>query len=199
MASVDQKRLLDNLRIRLPGALDDTIKLEICNVVETLTHETGCWTEEIEFDVNLTETEYDVQSSQGEVVRLLYVREQNEKFQIDASMPVPGVLLFQNPFTTARTLVAKVVLTPKSTPDREGLPVVPGWIMSQYYDTILDGTLARMMSQMGKPYSSPQGAVFHMNMWTSALGRIRGEVTRANLQAGQRWRFPQSFRSYRMR
>lgn len=194
MASADINRIMDNLRVRLPGAIDDTIRLELFNALNEFFQGSNLWQEEIELNITAGTTNYDLSpSTNARVVRLMGLRNSND-------LPVRGAIdiktdeleLFETP-TQATSFYATVALTIKDPVNSEGFPVVPAWIVGIYQPVIIDGTLSRLMSQPAKPYTNNQLAIVHERRFLSAIGLARAEAQRRYSYGAQSWRFPQSF------
>lgn len=90
---------------------------------------------------------------------------------------------------------------PVSTQDRDG----EAWVAlkpvsfdaefetllwSQWFETILSGTLHRLYAQPAKPYSSPQLAQFHGAKYRSGLASARDIAQRQFTNGGGNWAFP---------
>ena len=207
MANADMNRLMDNARIKLPGALDNAIQIELFSVLNEFFQETNIWYEDIDFDVSVTSQSYfenpDAYTYQilplegGTINRLIGVVN-SSGFAQRASMPTPGFVILAYSPNTAETYTARVTKTITDPVTREGYPVFPAWILSKYGNDILDGLLGRMMGQIAKPYSSPQIAAVHLRNFKQAINKARAEVMHGNVYRGQNWRFPQSFASKRL-
>lgn len=206
MANADMNRLMDNARIRLPGALDAALQTELFSVLNEFFQETNIWFEDIQFQVTPTSDSYvtnpDAYTYQllpmdgGTIVRLVGVMD-SSGFAQRASMPVLGELVLAYSPNQADTYTARVVKTITDPVTREGYPVFPAWILNKYGNDILDGLLGRMMSQLAKPYSSPQVAVVHLRNFKQSISKAKAEAMHGNVYRGQSWRFPQSFASRR--
>jgi hypothetical protein len=193
MATLDVNRLMDNLRVRLPGAVDDALRMEIFNALNDFFQDTNIWFEDIEFETIAGEKNYNLfATSPSAIVRLINVTD-NRGFVVGAYMDTPGELQLANEPINAQTYVARVTLTINDPLDREGNPVFPMWVLNKYQNDIVDGVLGRMMAQPAKPYSNSQLAVLHARKFSSAIAFARQEANRRNVYRGQRWAFPQSF------
>lgn len=194
MASSDINRIMDNLRIRLPGAIDSAIQTELFNTLNEFFQGSNAWQEEIELSITPGTTRYDLApSTNARVIRLVSIRDSNE-FPVRAAIDIKTdeLELFETP-TQTTSYFAIVTLTVKDPTNTEGYPVFPAWIVGVYQPTIIDGVLARMMSQPAKPYSNTQLAIYHERRFTSAIAIARAEAQRRYLYGGQVWKFPQSF------
>lgn len=200
MPTADMTRLMDHCRVRLPGALDAAIKQEMFAALDQLLQTSHLWFDDISFTANPTTDTYEENPAAytyalpppvGQIVRLVTVSDEDGGL-VAASMPVIPELILAFPPESTTTYIVRVVLT-VSDVDVDGYPIMPDWIIKKYQSRILDGVLGRMMSQIAKPYSSPQMAVTHLRLFNSFVQRAKGEALRENTHATQRWFFPQSF------
>lgn len=194
MANADVNRLMDNLRVRLPGAVDTALQMELFNALNEFFMGSNIWRENIEIYVVPSVTNYDLTpSGRAKVVRLMSV-EDNNKFPVNASIDLITQELAL-PFTpsNAGTYVAQVALSVDDPTNSEGYPLFPAWVLNVYQTDIIDGVLSRMMSQPAKPYSNTQLAIYHERRFTSAIAMARAEAQRKYVYGGQVWRFPQQF------
>lgn len=207
MANADMNRLMDNARIRLPGALDGTIQLELFSVLNDFFQSSNIWTEEIPFDVVPTTDNplvsadnftYEVTPTMGSVVRLLSVRDSKGN-PVYAAMPELGFVVLKQSPSANDTYVANVSLTVTDPVSRDGYPEFPAWVLNKYNNDILDGVLGRMMSQIAKPYTQPNLAAVHLKAFKDAVSQAKVEAAHQNVYRGQNWRFPQSFARRRIR
>lgn len=201
MANADVNRLMDNARIRLPGALDNALQLEFFSLMNEFFQNTNAWQEELQITVNptsashLTDPEafkYDLVPDGGSIFRLMEVFDANG-YPVKAAMQEPGIVtLYYSPNVQCvyTFTVAKTVTDPTT---REGYPEFPAWVLNKYGNEILDGLMGRMMSQIAKPYSSPKMADFHMRKFNAGVQRAYVETLHGNVYRAQNWRFPQTF------
>jgi hypothetical protein len=63
-------------------------------------------------------------------------------------------------------------------------------LFQQWFETILDGILYRLMVQPAKPYSNAQMAQFHAKMWKAGCNRARVVATKDYTNGPGRWAFP---------
>lgn len=201
-ASAIRTRLLDNLRIRLPGAIDSIIKVEIFNTLDELCRDARIWREDIDLeietaDVTAETTEYQVDPSDGVIVGLMQVLT-SEEVPIGASMSEPGILVLDNPPGQADTYTVTVALS-VTDPVRsaDAYPHIADWILEKHYQCVLDGVMSRMMSQVAKPYSNERLAIYHGRKFRNAVAGARIEALHSNKYRGQNWQFPQAFMSVR--
>lgn len=198
MATADLTRLMNNARIKLPGALDSTIQLELFATVEEFLASTNAWIEDINFAVTPASKSYQITPTDGVINRLISVVDSGGATQ-HAIMSIPGTIQLQFSPSKSDTFTARVAKTVTDPVDSGGYPVFPDWILEKYGSDMLDGVLGRMMGQIAKPYSSPSIAMYHLRKFEKGVNRARAEVSHGNLYRAQNWRFPQSFASGRYR
>lgn len=200
MAAVEIDRLMQNLRVRLPGAIDDAIKFELFNTLNDFFQGSNIWREDIEFSVTSGVKNYPlVPSGPTVIVRLMGVID-NNSLPVNAVLDLgtDDVILSLAPSSDA-TYTAQVALTVDDPIDRESYPWFPIWVLNLYMNDIIDGVLGRMMSQPAKPYSNAQLAAYHSRAFTSAIAAARAEANRNYTYGAQKWRFPQTFNRYKAR
>lgn len=192
MPSTETTRLMNNLRMRLPGALDDAIRVEYFSVMNEFFQGSNLWRDDVTLSVTPGTLSYTIAPPLGSVVRLISLVNAGG-FPVDASMEVPGTIkLYYDP-TIAQTYTATVVLTVEDPITGEGYPDYPAWVLNKYGNEILDGVVGRMMTQLGKPYSNQQLGIYHLRRFQGAVSQAKVEAQHKNLYRGQAWRFPRTF------
>jgi len=196
-----QTRLINDARLRLPGALDTVIQQELFDVVDEFLKFTNIWTQQMPFRTVPNQNTYQVTPAYGSVSinRLMYVMNSALLPVGGGSMATPGVLVFTPQMSTTDTYVAVVGLNTVDPVDGNNYPIIPGWINTKYRTDFLDGLWARMMSQPKKPYSDEKMAVYHMRRWRQALSKAKKEASHQNTHRGQSWFYPASFGVYGQR
>lgn len=191
--SAELNRLMDSLRIRLPGAVDSNIQNELFAALDEFLQKSNIWTEDVEFSVQAGVTTYTIlPSGVATINRLMGVVDANQ-LPVAVSMAIPGEIVLVYEPTTTGTYTAQVSLTISDPTTRDGYPVLPDWILGQYGNDILDGVLGRMMSQIAKPYTNERMAIYHMQRFAGATSQAKVAAHHRNVYRGQNWRFPQTF------
>jgi len=196
MSAKDFARLIDSARMRLPGALDGALKLELFAVLREFTQRSDAWREWIEITTAPPEQEYDlVIDHRGLINRLIVVRDPTmpDQVTVPATMARLGTVRLKNAPSSVVTLGVEVAVTVNDPTDALGFPYFPLQLLQKYHNGLLDGLLSRMMAQPAKPYSSEKGAMFHGRNFLNAINLAKRETRTANLFGGQAWRFPQTF------
>lgn len=207
MANADMNRLMDQARIRLPGALDGAMQMELFSAMDEFFQRSNIWYEDLEFSVtpvdgspliNPEDFTYEVVPSAGQPIRLVGVIDEDGA-PVSASMETPGSILLSYSPNVAGTYKARVILSVVDPTTSEGNPQFPDWIMTKYREVFLEGLIGRMMTQIAKPYSSAAGAQYHLRNFKRGVSQARVEAQHANVYRGQSWTFPQTFMHRRNR
>ncbi len=184
-------RLIDDLQLRLPGVVPTGLQPELTNTLRDFFIETNVWKEDINIGVRPNVIIYDITPDTPSIpVRLMSLLNAQNRPVLRATMPDRVSLLLAYAPSTAETWSAKISLTVTGDKDKEGYPVFPKWVLDIYYEVILDGVLARMMSQTAKPYTNPQMASYHQKKYMSGKVQARHQSNQENIYGGQRWRYP---------
>lgn len=194
MATADVNRLMDNLRISLPGAVDAALRLEVFNALNDFFQGSNIWREDIEVPITAGVTNYEITpTGPAVIVRLIGVIDSN-KLPVKAVLDlITGELALASAPSQTDTYTAQVVLTVNDPLDREGYPVFPMWVLNLYQNDIISGVLGRMMMQPAKPYSNLPLAAAYTRSFQSAISAARAEANRRFTYRAQAWQFPQGF------
>jgi hypothetical protein len=198
-ATADMNRLMDNCRVRLPGALDPSIQREMFACLDELFKGSNCWTEDIEVPVLPDTTSYEIAPTDpGLINRLMSVVNADNSPQA-ATMSIPGTLVLRYAPSEATTYTATVALTVTDPVTREGYPQFPAWILAKYGTELMDGILGKMMSHIAKPYSNERMGIYHMRKFTNLISKASVDAHHSNVYGNQNWAFPQQFAQRRLR
>ena len=202
MSTLIENRIFDSAKIRLPGALDSALKLELFVICEEFLRDTNAWKELLPFTATpatdtfiLAPEDYTFEltvPAGTKCLDLFGVYDANERKRY-ASMPVPGSVILEDSPPESMTLYAYVSLSVSDPNGLDGFPQLPDWITERHWPCLLDGLLYRMMSQPGKPYTSSQTALYHGRLYHRRKTQAKVEATRNNLYGAQTWSFPQTF------
>lgn len=183
-------RLMENVRIHLPGALDDAIRLELFNTADEFFKYTRSWQEDIVFETGAGETSYEIDPDEdGTIISLLAIENASET-PVRGTMAVPGIVILDTEPSQVEELTATVALTVVDPVRTDDYPRLPDWFLTKYYDAVLDGLLSRMMLQPAKPYTNERLALLRGRTWRAKLASAKAEALHKNRQGGQTWRFP---------
>lgn len=193
--NTDVARLMNIARVRLPGALDTAMKVELFEVTKEFFELTNAWRVNVAVTTIANTQTYDMASSQptgGIFKRLLALKDSN-KNGVLATLQMPTMLVLDNTPTTVDTLTATVAVVPEDPVDANSNPQCPAWIFATYNQTLVDGLLGRMMSQIAKTYTNAKMAEYHMKRFRTAAVKAKVEANRGFNYRRQAWTFPQSF------
>ena len=184
----DMRRLMDNLLLRLPGAVESVVRLEVFNTLDEFCRETNCWWYRQELQLQPQQTVVPIFAPMNaETVRIMSLTHNGVPLR-GAMRALELTLLVAPQKGIEIELVTS--LAPSSSTEYEDPPWVPAEIWKRHYKAILDGTLARMMSQPAKPYSSMQTAAVHAVQFRTAKNDARSEVDRSFIYDAQNWQYP---------
>jgi hypothetical protein len=192
------QRFINNARISLPGSLDSVIQLEFFNVLDEFFRNTSIWQEDCDFSVYYGEPAgqiyYIEPESVSNIVRLTGVFNRDAR-PVKARMPTPGEIVLYSPPGQNDVYTARVGLTISDPTQHDGYPEYPEWILQRYFVGLTDGVMGRMMAQPAKPYSNANLAALHLKLYTQMQSDAIAEAVHYNVQNGQSWVFPQTFRT----
>lgn len=202
-------RILDGVRVNVPGAVDPEIARNYFQVMRDFFQYANCWTDKIPITVTPECRHYDATPSVGFPNRLMAVYTQTDEEIIDgtdpvsqigrtenanigASMTIPGVIELRYFPNVEQKMIVKLALTVSDPITKAGFPIVPDWILQKYGEGIEHGIISKLMLQVAKPYTNLQAGTYHRGMYQMARNQARTEANHENTYRGQRWRFPQS-------
>lgn len=213
----DFERLMNQVRVQLPGSSDAGIKGVMFDVINEFFDVSNAWTEWVALGIQTNVQAYAVYPQYGGMfVRLVSVFDSNQvplpaSIIIDNLQPVPtlplppttfvpppGALLLltfpQNTAMQGSALFIKNIVLPNS---RDEIPDAPSWLFPRYARYITEGVVGTLQLQKSKPYydMSPTGAPFHLKKFRDGMAMAKVATMRSNLFGGQSWRYPGQWRS----
>ena len=195
----DVERLLNLARTELVGASDAGIKGQLYDVCREFFKDSNSWYEHIKLPIIAGQRHYRITPAEGGMILRLATIWDSNRIVLPAILPhldPPSAELElvypQNVNMTARVVITKQIVEPTT---KDMLPDAPRWLLPVYHETILDGTLGRMMGQSSKSYSNDTLSVYHLRRFRDGIMPARVASERANLYGGQAWRFPNAFRT----
>jgi hypothetical protein len=190
--------IMAEARVRMPGAVDNALKVELFSVIDDFMKETHVWQETIPVGVLTTQNTYDLDSNEWVAVihELLYVVNK-DNIPLNASMAEAGTLFLYNYPQEDQTYNVRVALTVANQLDADGYPQVPQWIVTRYREYFSHGLICKMAMQPAKPYTNETLAKFHGMMFNKGKTIGYADGKQQNTYNTQAWRFPQSFATSR--
>lgn len=182
--------LLDTLRIRLPGALDGAIRLELYNAAEELCRASNAYRETLVVALTPGQESYAIAPPER-VVLILYEIE-HPTLDLSGCRFADGTLTLktapgaEDAATPLAVVVSLVPLFGAGDPQ--------DWLPPRFYDrfhqALTDGALARMHAQPAKPYSDARRAVYHGQRFRNAIRIAAAGAAAPHALSPQTWRFP---------
>jgi hypothetical protein len=191
-------RIMSDARIRLPGAIDETMKIELFSLLDEFFRRTMLWQEDIPIGVVTTKKTYEIDSNEwiATIHELLYVQNK-DAIPIIASMEVAGELLLHTYPSEDQIYTVRVALALADALDDDGYPQVPQWIVTKYHEAFKDGLLSHMAMQPAKPYYNEKLAQYHGLRFRSAMSAAFADMKQRNVFDASGWVFPQQFATSR--
>lgn len=199
----DMLRFFNEVRVRLPGATDSALQLEMFAVMDDFFKGSNVWQEDIDITIPANDppyTIYDiVPDSPSLIDKVMWAfqapttAQQPRGAGVGVAMSIPGQLTLAIQPTSPIVYRITVALTVDDPTNRDGNVVFPAWVLAKYRSLLIDGLVGRMMAQPNKPFTNTQLSVYHTRKFISGISSARVEMTRNNKYRQQAWRFPGGF------
>jgi hypothetical protein len=211
-------RLLDAVRTYCIGAQDGIVRMELFSAANEFLQRSDIWNAEVLIGtvvgVFLYQMPYYIEG--GQINRLVWLEGQRPGVPPgSADVAVDGQIVTRGPAragwleTTGSNALLRVLYSPTNQEmwrahlaltcvdptDANGLPTLPDFIVTKYWDYLLSGVVARLCGQPNKPYTNPQLVMFHGRKFMDGINLAKKEARAGFTLGGQRWAFPQTFRS----
>lgn len=192
----------DELFASLPGATTDLVKLQLQSTIRDFCRRSGAWIVDSTLNIKADRSTYDFSKiSQGEAVMTMAVIIDEAYKSLADVFPATGISYRGSYVYSTKPGVLVVEPTPTKDIDNAftvSIAYMPIYDATSYddlfgtlwYDYILDGVKARMMSMPGKPFSNLQLAAIHQRMYKSGISNARDTARRRFSMAESTWRYP---------
>jgi hypothetical protein len=190
----DFTNILKHIKQRVPGALADLIDIELNAALDDFFRDSLCWVLGADFTTVVGQTDYEVDPDEGDINMLMNVVNADDR-PIAATFAMPNIIRLARAPNTVETLTANYSLRPAPSAPRD----IPDWVISNYWQGLVDGTCARMMSQVAKPYFNERMAALHQNRFRNVVSDAKRGALRSYRFRGQGWQYPQAFATRRKR
>lgn len=194
-------RLYANVQMHAPGVLNPSgIQPELFETFRDFCQHTNAWSQTQDIVVSGASQTYPLTCPIGSAMkRVLSMRDITQGLNTPF-LPVRWPITFQLPATlvigaslqNTYTWRVQTSLYPVDPVDGNGDPMVPQWLADDFQDTLLSGTLFRLMAQTAKPYSNAQLAGTRYKLYLKGRGEAAAAILHANMYEGQAWMFPQA-------
>lgn len=191
MAATDEiLRLMRNIRVDVPGALDDVIKLKLFDAVSDFMDRSLVAYEEDTFTTVADQLEYDVSvTGPYQITRLLSLADAQGN-EIGATMDVPGVVKLTSLPSGGNVYTYTLGIKPIDPVDSDGYVQCPDWIIQRYRDVISAGVRGMLFAMPNKPYSNERLAIYHTRVFNAGIGSAKVDAARRNRYRSNQWAFP---------
>jgi hypothetical protein len=194
MATANMTRLLQDLKVDIPGALATTIQTALYRSADEFLDFTNVWTEDQTVNLVVNQRSYVLASPvQGIFCRLLVYFDPQDAERRWADnvqfFPPTGLLVATTPSSAA---VRSVMMAKKLvTVDADGNPDMPDNFVQQYREALYDGTRRYMHSMPNMPWSDRALALFYGQKFIAGKTVARVDAIKANVRGQTNWAFPQ--------
>jgi hypothetical protein len=195
--SVDVTRMLNTVRVRCPGALDQAIRWEYYGALNEFLQESNIWQQDIALPVDTTTNVWTLPAppvTPAAVHRLINIKA-SDGTQRNGNMQTIGTITLDNTPSAVDTYTVTVVTVLTDPTDGDANPQAPSWITSKYNNDLTEGVTGRLMAQQSKPYSNTTLAVYYLKRFQAAIAKASVEVRHQNIFGGQRWKYPRGFQT----
>jgi hypothetical protein len=182
--------LRDTLRIRLPGALDGGITLELFNVIDEWCRRTNAYRVFVETTLVAGQKTYVIAPAGLEP--LIVYQTAHQTLDVDGAAYDDGQIVLPTApeaDDVLSPLVTEISVAPLYG-DGDPADWLPVYLYQRFHQALIDGVLSRMHSQAAKPYSDVRRAEYHgrrlRNHMRTAIARVVGDSE----VSPQRWAFP---------
>lgn len=202
-------RLMQTIRVAVPGATDDMISLQLFNVMDKFFRRSLAWRVQNDIVLEDNRTEYDVDLPIGSVAILAISATHNGipvvPFEPSAETWVtgllawaftqPDILLLANAPSSGQLAYPLKMMFALSI-NRSALEIDPGdwqlpdWMYDMFFNDWEAGVLATFYGMPAKPWSNAQLAVFHGKKFNQALALRKRQANTGFVYAPVGWSFP---------
>lgn len=207
-ASTPVDRLMQTLRVHVPGVTEEMLKLELFNVMDVFFRRTLAWRVQQDIPLLADTTEYDVDLPAGSVAVMAIGATHNglpvPTFDPEVRPMVNGLLAWA--FTQPDLLLLAsapvdqqlnypFVLNFALSVQRDALEIDPAdwqldeWMYDMFFNDWMYGALATFYGMPAKPWSNPQLALFHGRKFTSAMSQRKRQANTGFVYAPVGWSF----------
>jgi hypothetical protein len=180
-------RLYDNVQAMIPDVPLEVVKMMAWNTIEDFYLNTGYKRDTVYWELAPGATQIDF-NTYGNGLKVAWIGEFSGLTNYKVVPPALVIDLSVSPQAT-RTGQALLFLKPTAMPTEDGCSCIGEELWSNWFECILNGTLARLFAMPMKPYSSPALSSAYFTAYSSQMGRARA-VAQAGYNQQARWRFP---------
>lgn len=188
MAATDL--LLNNARVRCPGALDDALKQELLNVIDEFCRGTHAWRDAVTVDIAAGQ---DLYTPAFTADPLIIYGIGHPTLDVTGAVYDDGTIVLPNVPTAIdaiNPLAVDAAWAPFLDMESDADDWLPAGLWTRYHDCLLDGLCSRMMLQPAKPYTSATLAIHHGRRFRAGMSAARYKARAGVLPNAVLWRFP---------
>lgn len=194
--SSDVTRLLEDLKMDVPGALTSGYQAALFMALDDFLDFTNLWYEDITFSLTVNVRSYTLTPpAQGRIVRLMVLYDPNASTAPDlrwcdrAQLSLPNQLMIATTPAAVATRTARVSKK-LATVDADGAPDCPDWIFQRYRDQLKDGAKQLLFAQTNRPWGNSQQALFFGAKFVASKTVARIDALKSNVLGQTNWAYP---------
>lgn len=210
-ANTPVDRLMQTIRVHVPGVPEETIKLILFNTMDTFFRRTLAWRVVSDITLLADTTEYDIDLPANSLV-VMAIGASHNGIAVPSSSGIDTTLFpregafswsFHRPdmvvlaaAPTGTQLSFPLSVTFGLTVQRDVLEIDPGdwqlddWMYDMFFDDWKNGAFATLYGMPVKPWSNPQLAVMHGKMWRTAMAQRKQQANVGFVYGKPAWTFP---------
>lgn len=181
-------KLFNNVRVHIPGAVDEMVKQELWNTMDDFFTLSRVWKDEADLPVYADTTVHYTKPNQGRTIFLYSLKKGTR--DINATMKVPNTIVLEQAPTTNDTYVRVLDLSCIFEVDASGYPIFPDWVLDKHLLCIQEGLISRLMAQPAKPYTNESLAILRSRKFRDMCAIAKHEAEQGNRRGMQNWVFP---------
>lgn len=198
--SADMTRLLEDLKMEVPGALQSGYLAAVFMAMDDLLDFSNLWYEDINFTLVVGQRSYTLTPPvQGRIVRLQVLYNPSVSTQPNLMWADRAQLILPNQIMIATTPSTPVLYTARvskklATVDADGAPDAPDWMVQRYRDQLKVGAMSLLFAQKNRPWGDPQQAVFRGQQFVAYKTTARIDALKSNVAGQTNWAYPHTYR-----
>lgn len=196
-ANNEMDRLLQTVKVRVPGVIDGALNIELFNAVVEHQRKSNCWQYEASIPLTVDVAAYPIFPPAGSVmVRVLQATCNDAPSPFgDFTVNYPTEITLATAPTSVgdesplKVLIA-IALAAEQVEEEPSDWALEPWMFERFFDAWLDGALSKLYAHPTKPYSNLKLADYHGRRFRSSMAAAKVEGQEGYAVNVRRWRFP---------
>lgn len=198
------QRLLDNIAMHCSGALTSAVQAELFETARDFCQATNIYQQTMALTIATNTYDYPLTvPTSAAIKRIIGIRNKTNLseppypvFQWPYGLVLPNTLRLERNVNNTYNIEVLYSLYPVDPTDAQNEPVIPEFIVDNYFDALFSGALWRLYAQASKPYSNPGLAATRYRMYMKGRGLAAVDALRQNIYNAQAWCYPGNYATY---